>query len=461
VGRHGRKYAEGKTESGCLDMSNVQINFDKYSELLNVVHLTKDSGKVTEVNGMIIKGYLPGASVGSICEITPTGMDRKFLAEVVGFKDKNVLMMPLSDMRGVALGSKIVLSRQIATVRVSDEMLGRVVDGLGRALDLHEELENFKEVPLYNEVRNPLGRRPIRQPLDLGVRAINATLTVGQGQRLAILAGSGVGKSVLLGMMARNSEADVNVIALIGERGREVREFIEHDLGPEGMKRSVVVCVTSDQSPLLRMRGSFVATAIAEYFAAKGKNVLLMMDSVTRFAMAQREIGLSTGEPPSSKGYTPSVFSILPKLLERAGSFEGEGSITGFYTTLVEGDDMNDPIGDAVRSIVDGHIVLSRTLAHKGHYPAIDILQSASRVMRSVASTEHVKLAQKLREILATYREAEDLINIGAYKAGSNPRIDRAVKLIDGVNAFLKQQVEDPTDLTQCLRQMQGLLVNA
>lgn len=442
-------------------MSAVEIDFNKYSELLNIVHLTKDSGKVTEVNGMIIKGYLPGASVGSICEITPTGMDRQFLAEVVGFKDKHVLMMPLSDMRGVALGSKIVLSRQIATVKVGDEMLGRVVDGLGRALDSHEELENFKEVPLYNEVRNPLGRKPIRQPLDLGVRAINATLTVGQGQRLAIMAGSGVGKSVLLGMMARNSEADVNVIALIGERGREVREFIEHDLGPEGMRRSIVVCVTSDQSPLLRMRGSFVATAIAEYFAAKGKNVLLMMDSVTRFAMAQREIGLSTGEPPSSKGYTPSVFSTLPKLLERAGSFEGEGSITGFYTTLVEGDDMNDPIGDAVRSIVDGHIVLSRALAHKGHYPAIDVLQSASRVMRSVATSEHIKLATKMREILATYREAEDLINIGAYKAGTNPKIDKAVKLIDGVNQFLKQQVEDPTNFTQCLRQMQGLLVNA
>jgi flagellum-specific ATP synthase len=461
VGGDVRANAAREAKGGRVSMNGHEINFDKYTELLNIVHLTKDSGKVTEVNGMIIKGYLPGASVGSICQITPTGMDRHFLAEVVGFKDKHVLMMPLSDMRGVALGSKIVLSRQIATVKVSDEMLGRVVDGLGRALDLHQELENFKEVPLYSEVRNPLARRPIREPLDLGVRAINATLTVGEGQRLAIMAGSGVGKSVLLGMMARNSSADVNVIALIGERGREVREFIEHDLGPEGMARSVVVCVTSDQSPLLRMRGSFVATAIAEYFAAKGKNVLLMMDSVTRFAMAQREIGLSTGEPPSSKGYTPSVFSTLPKLLERAGSFEGEGSITGFYTTLVEGDDMNDPIGDAVRSIVDGHIVLSRSLAHKGHYPAIDVLQSASRVMRSVASSEHVKLAQKLREVLATYREAEDLINIGAYKAGSNPRIDKAVKLIDGVNAFLKQQVDDPTNFTQCIRQMQGLLINA
>jgi flagellum-specific ATP synthase len=441
-------------------MSAYELNLEKYSDLLATVHLTKDSGKVTEVNGMIIKGYLPGASVGSICEITPSGLERSFLAEVVGFKDKHVLMMPLSDMRGVALGSKIVLTRQIATVKAGDELLGRVVDGLGRPLDHQGEIENFKEVPLYNEVRNPLERSPIRSPLDVGVRAINGLLTTGQGQRIAIMAGSGVGKSVLLGMMARYTTADVNVIALIGERGREVREFIEHDLGQEGMRKSVVVCVTSDQSPLLRMRGAFVATAIAEYFSAKGKNVLLMMDSVTRFAMAQREIGLSTGEPPSSKGYTPSVFSTLPRLLERAGSFEGEGSITGFYTTLVDGDDMNDPIGDAVRSIVDGHIVLSRSIAQKGHFPAIDVLQSASRVMRNVSSPEHVKMSQKMREILATYREAEDLINIGAYKQGSNPRIDKAVKLIDGVNQFLRQAVEEPTNFNQGLRQMQGLLAN-
>jgi flagellum-specific ATP synthase len=441
-------------------MSSNELNLDKYSELLKSVHLTKDSGKVTEVNGMIIKGYLPGASVGSICSISPAGLETSYLAEVVGFKDKNVLMMPLSDMRGTALGSKIVLARQIATVKAGPELLGRVVDGLGRPLDSKGELEHFKEVPLYSEVRNPLARRPIREPLDVGVRAINGLLTTGQGQRIAIMAGSGVGKSVLLGMMARYTSADVNVIAMIGERGREVREFIEHDLGPEGMKKSIVVCVTSDQSPLLRMRGAFVATAIAEYFSAKGKNVLLMMDSVTRFAMAQREIGLSTGEPPSSKGYTPSVFSTLPKLLERAGSFEGEGSITGFYTTLVDGDDMNDPIGDAVRSIVDGHIVLSRSIAHKGHFPAIDVLQSASRVMRNVSSNEHIKAAQKMREILATYREAEDLINIGAYKAGSNPRIDKAVKLIDGVNQFLRQAVEEPTTFHQGLRSMQGLISN-
>lgn len=442
-------------------MDDLRLNLEKYSEVVSTIHLTKDSGKVTEVNGMLIKGYLPGASVGSIVKIIPNGIEKHFLAEVVGFKDKHVLMMGLNEMRGVALGSKIVLARQVATVRAGEELLGRVVDGLGHPLDDKDEIENFREIPLYSEVRNPLARRPIREPIDLGIRAINGPLTAGLGQRVAIMAGSGVGKSVLLGMMARNTNADVNVIAMIGERGREVREFIEHDLGPEGMARSVVVCVTSDQSPLLRMRGAYVATSLAEYFCSLGKNVLLMMDSVTRFAMAQREIGLSTGEPPSQKGYTPSVFATLPKLLERAGSFEGEGSITGFYTTLVEGDDMNDPIGDSVRSIVDGHIVLSRALAQKGHFPAIDVMQSASRVMRAVASPEHVKLAQKLRETLAVYKDAEDLINIGAYKPGSNPKIDKAVKVIDAVNDFLKQRVEDPTNYTQTIRQMQQILVNA
>ena len=442
-------------------MNDLALNLDKYTEIVRATHLTKDSGKVTEVNGMLIKGYLPGASVGSIVRINPSGIEKSFLAEVVGFKDKHVLMMALNDMRGVALGAKITMSRQIATVRAGDELLGRVVDGLGRPLDDKGDIENFREIPLYSEVRNPLARRPIREPIDLGIRAINGALTSGLGQRVAIMAGSGVGKSVLLGMMARNTNADVNVIAMIGERGREVREFIEHDLGPEGMARSVVVCVTSDQSPLLSMRGAYVATALAEFFCAQGKNVLLMMDSVTRFAMAQREIGLSTGEPPSQKGYTPSVFATLPKLLERAGSFEGEGSITGFYTTLVEGDDMNDPIGDSVRSIVDGHIVLSRALAQKGHFPAIDIMQSASRVMRAVSSSEHVKLAQKLRETLAVYKDAEDLINIGAYKPGSNPKIDKAIKVIDPVNEFLKQRVEDPTNFTQTVRMMQQILMNA
>lgn len=433
------------------------LDIQRYHDTIAGLHLTRDRGRVTEVGGLLLKGTLPGASLGSICEVYPAGTERSFLCEVVGFKDQSVLMMPLSDMRGVSLGSQIHLARQMATVRVGEGLLGRVVDGLGRMIDGGEEIELAREVPLYSEVRNPLARQPIRRGLDLGIRAINGLITVGQGQRVGIMAGSGVGKSVLLGMMARNTKADVNVIALIGERGREVREFIENDLGPEGMKRTVIVVVTSDQSPLLRMRGAFVATAVAEFFASIGKNVLLMMDSVTRFSMAQREIGLSTGEPPATKGYTPSVFSTLPKLLERAGSFEGEGSITGLYTVLVEGDDMDDPIGDAVRSIVDGHIVLSRKLAHKAHYPAIDVLASASRVMRSVSTNEHQRVAQKLREALAVYREAEDLINIGAYKQGSNPRIDRAVKVIDAVNEFLKQRVEDPCDMTSTIRQMQSI----
>lgn len=438
---------------------NLEIDHEKYSELIQNSRLSVDRGKVTEVQGLLIKGYLPGASLGSLVQIVPLGSEKSFYAEVVGFKDKSVLMMALGEMRGVGLGAKIHLSRQIATVRVSEELLGRVVDALGRPLDHHGEMEMFRDVPLYSEVRNPLERRPIREALDLGVRSINATTTIGRGQRVSIMAGSGVGKSVLLGMMARSSDADVNVIALIGERGREVREFIENDLGPEGMAKSVVVCVTSDQSPLLRMRGAYVATAIAEHFCHHGKNVLLMMDSITRFAMAQREIGLSTGEPPSTKGYTPSVFASLPKLLERAGSFESEGSITGLYTTLVEGDDMNDVIGDAVRSIVDGHIVLSRSLSQRGHFPAVDVLQSSSRVMKNISGEEQIRLAQKIRETLAVYKEAEDLINIGAYKPGANAKIDQAVKLIDPLNQFLRQRVDDPTPISAGTRELQRLFM--
>ncbi len=437
------------------------IEFEKYQNILNQIHLTKDSGKVTEVTGLIIKGFIPGVSVGSICEIQTAVAVKPILAEVVGFKDRQVLMMSLAGMRGISMGSKITLSKPIATVRVSEELLGRVVDGLGQPLDDGPDIEISNEISMYREIVNPLSRVPIREALDVGVRAINAAITTGRGQRIAILAGSGVGKSVLMGMMATQTEADVNVIALIGERGREVREFIENELGPEGMKKTVVVCVTSDQSPLLRMRGAFVATAIAEYFAHSGKKVLLVMDSVTRFAMAMREIGLSIGEPPSTKGYTPSVFSTLPKLLERAGNFENGGSITGFYTTLVESDDMNDPIGDAVRSIVDGHIVLTRSMAHKGHYPAIDILQSASRVMKAVASPEHLRMAQKLREIIATYNDAEDLINVGAYKAGANPKIDRAIKLIEPINEFLRQKTDDHSNMNQCIRALSQILLSA
>lgn len=436
----------------------LKLNFDKYLKIIDETHISQDSGKVIEVTGLLIKGYLPGACVGSICAIHSSQSNKELLAEVVGFKDRQVLMMALNDMRGVSLGSKITLQKTVAVVKVSSDLLGRSIDGLGNPLDGLPAPEIFSEMPLYADVVNPLHRIPIRTALDVGVRAINSAITVGCGQRIAIMAGSGVGKSVLMGMMAKQTEADVNVIALIGERGREVREFIENEMGPEGMKKSVIVCVTSDQSPLLRMRGAYVATAIAEYFSGQGKKVLLVMDSVTRFAMALREIGLSIGEPPTSRGYTPSVFSTLPKLLERAGNFENGGSITGFYTTLVEGDDMNDPIGDTVRSIVDGHIVLSRSLAHKGHYPAIDILQSASRVMSSVATDEQKKLNLKVRDVLATYKEAEDLINIGAYKSGANPKIDRSIKLIEPINNFLKQTTDDHSNINLGTRQLANII---
>ena len=434
-----------------------KIDFKSYLKRIEGAQFSRDKGRVKELIGTLIKGYLPGASLGSLCEVFPLGSHKSIFAEVVGFKDQSVLMMPLSDVRGIGLGASIVLRRATATVRVGDAMLGRVVDGMGRPLD---DLGNFEvqgEVPLYQEIQNPLQRSLIREPLDLGVRAINGILTIGKGQRVGIMAGSGVGKSVLLGMMAKQSKADVNVIALIGERGREVREFIENDLGPEGLARSVVVAVTSDRSPLFRMRGAFLATAIAEYFAGKGKQVLLMMDSVTRFSMAQREIGLSVGEPPATKGYPPSVFSTLPKLLERAGSFEGMGSITGLYTVLVEGDDMDDPIADAVRSIVDGHIVLSRKLAQRAQYPAIDVLSSASRVMKSIISEDHLHLAQKFRESLAIYKEAEDLINIGSYKAGSNPKIDQAIRSYDSMLDFLKQSARENTGIEETVAKMQEI----
>ena len=430
------------------------LNLERYETAIERVHLTEDSGKITQVIGQVLTGYLPGATVGSVCIVHPAHAFKPFLAEVVGFRDRNILLMPLGEMRGVGLGSRIVLEREIATIKVGPELLGRVINGLGEPLDGGGPLTANDESLIYNAVGNPLDREPIRIPMDLGVRAINGMITVGRGQRVGIMAGSGVGKSVLMGMMARSSNADVNIIALIGERGREVKEFIEEILGQEGLARSVVVVATSDQSPLLRMRASYVATTIAEYFCGVGKHVLLMMDSITRFAMAQREIGLSTGEPPASKGYTPSVFSALPKVLERVGSFEHKGSITGLYTVLVEGDDMDDPIGDAVRSIVDGHIVLDRKLASRGHFPAIDVLASTSRVMRSVVSRDFVQLSRLIRSHMAIYKEAEDLINIGAYKQGSNPEIDEAIRLHPAINDYLRQEVDEPTDIGSCERLM-------
>ncbi len=437
-------------------LANLELDLDKYLRVLDFTRITKDVGKVTHVTGFLLQGYLPGASLGSLVEVYPQTKGKPFLAEVVGFRDRSILFMPLGEMRGVGLGSKIILVRQMASVGVGDGLLGRVIDALGNPVDGKGPISLAGESPLYRDSSNPMSRPPISTPIDLGVRAINGFTTVGQGQRVGIMAGSGVGKSVLLGMIARSTNADVNVIALIGERGREVREFLERDLGEEGLKKSVVIVATSDQSPLMRMRGAFVASAISEYFSQLGKNVLLMMDSVTRFAMAQREVGLSTGEPPATKGYTPSVFSLLPKLLERAGNFE-KGSITGIYTVLVEGDDMDDPIADSVRSIVDGHIVLDRVLAQKGHFPAVDVLQSTSRVMRCVVPPEVIKTARELRELMAVYREAEDLIRIGAYKQGASKIVDRAIALEPVIKEFLMQEIEDRANLTETFRLMEEI----
>lgn len=427
---------------------------------VKAVNPLKVSGKVIQIVGLVVEGYCPTATVGTLCHLIPLGGGEPVPAEVVGFRDSRALLMPLGDLRGLGPGSLIRVVRDSATLPVGDHLLGRVLDALGQPLDDMPLGSCDHECPLYALPPSPMSRETISQPLDLGVRAINGLLTCGIGQRMGIMAGSGVGKSVLLGMMAKNTQADVNVIALIGERGREVREFIERDLGPEGLARSVVITATSDQSPLLRMRGAFVATTIAEYFCNQGKNVLLLMDSVTRFAMAMREVGLAIGEPPTTKGYTPSVFATLPKLLERAGNFTGKGSITGLYTVLVEGDDMNEPVADSVRSILDGHIVLSRDIAARNHFPAIDILRSASRVMRDVVSPEHMQVNGRVREIMATYKEAEDLINIGAYVEGSNGKIDFAISQIEAILDFLQQGMNDSVTMDDTIETLTNLLMD-
>ncbi len=367
------------------------------------------------------------------------------------------MMMPLEEMRGIGPGCPIVARQQRAFIPVGSGLLGRVINGLGNPIDNKGPIAVECEYPIYGTPVNPLSRQRITQPLDLGIRAINGLLTLGCGQRIGIFAGSGVGKSVLLGMIARKTAADVNVIALIGERGREVNEFIEKELGPEGLKRSVIVVATSDHLPLIRMRGAFIATAIAEFFRDQGHHVNLMMDSVTRFAMAQREIGLALGEPPTTKGYTPSVFTLLPKLCERAGTSANRGTITGLYTVLVEGDDTNEPIADALRSILDGHINLSRDLANQAHYPAIDVLGSISRVMEDIIDSDQKQYARKLKEVLATYRKAEDLINIGAYVAGSNAKIDYAIAMIEKINRYLRQDIDETSTFDDCISQLAKL----
>jgi flagellum-specific ATP synthase len=432
-------------------------SFDSYVTRLRHVDLLNVNGRVTQVIGLVIESLGPNSSLGEACVVKSKDGDDVCLTEVVGFRDNRVLSMVLGDPGMVSPGSEIVATGRPLSVGVGDALLGRVIDGLGRPIDGKGPIE-FEGVRSINAPPpNPLDRRRITQPITTGIRSIDATLTCGTGQRVGIFAGSGVGKSVLLGMIARNTSADVNVIGLVGERGREVGEFIDSDLGEEGLRKSVVVVATSDQAALIRIKAAFMATTIAEYFRDRGQNVMLMMDSVTRMAMAQREVGLAIGEPPATKGYTPSVFALLPKLLERAGNAK-KGSITGLYTVLVEGDDLNEPIADAVRSILDGHIVLSRRLASAGHYPAVDPLESISRAMQAVTTEEHRKAAHWLKDILATYREAEDLINIGAYVKGSNPRIDEAINRIGTIRLFLRQAFSEPANFEDSVQQLQQLM---
>lgn len=414
-------------------------------------------GRVTKVVGLVIESSGPSVIVGELCHII--AFDNKIIkAEVVGFRDDAVLLMPLGEVAGIGSGCEVIASGKALSVPVGYSLLGRVLDALGNPIDGKGDIFEELHYPINKEPPPPLSRQLIRQKLSVGVRAIDGLLTFGNGQRMGIMAGSGVGKSTLLGMIARNTEADINVIALIGERGREVKEFVEKDLGEEGLKRSVVIVATSDQPALSRIKGALTATAIAEFFRDEGKNVILMMDSVTRFAMAQREVGLTVGEPPATRGYTPSVFALLPKLLERTGP-SANGNITGIYTVLVDGDDMNEPIADTVRSILDGHIVLSRSIAAKNHYPAIDVLASVSRVMFEIAEKDHWDAAQQIRKTLAVYKESEDLINIGAYVSGSNPNIDNAIKHIDKVNNFLIQSVYEQQEFEETISDMKNLFL--
>lgn len=433
---------------------------EKYLQLLDR-KFYKSYGKVSKVVGLTVESLGPKARLNDLCKIyIDKDMKTHVMAEVVGFQDSRLILMPVDSMEGIGVGCVVENTGKPLAVPVGFELLGHTLDGIGRPTDLDgEEFFLPEEYPLEALPPDPMSREIINEVLPLGVKAVDGLITVGKGQRLGIFAGSGVGKSTLMGMFARNTKADINVIALIGERGREVREFIERDLGPEGMARSVVVVATSDKPALIRNKAAKTATAVAEYFRDQGKDVLLMMDSLTRFSMAQREIGLASGEPPVTRGYPPSVYAEMPKLLERAGTSE-VGSITGLYTVLVDGDDMNEPITDTARSILDGHIMLDRKLGQKNHYPAIDVLQSISRVMNAIATKEHKNFAGKLRNVLATYSEAEDLINIGAYKNGSNPDIDYAIRKIRAVNEYLCQETDEKYDFEEELAQLEQLFAD-
>lgn len=436
-------------------MSDTTL-LSKYREALKTSVLLRFSGRVSKIVGLMIESIGPAVEIGEVCDIFPVRKGAPLRGEVVGFNGDKVLIMPLGDMSGIGPGSRVVATGHELQVDVSEDLLGRVLDGLGAPIDGLGKAQIDKQYPANNDPPNPLFRNKIVETLPLGIRALDGLITCGRGQRIGIFAGSGVGKSTLLGMIARYTHADVNVIALVGERGREVREFIENDLGEEGLKRSVVVVATSDQPALVRVKAAMIATSIAEYFRDKGKNVVLMMDSVTRFSMAQREIGLAVGEPPVTRGYTPSVFAVLPRLLERAGNSE-RGSITGLYTVLVDGDDFNEPISDAARGILDGHIMLTRKLASLGHYPAIDILDSTSRVMPNIVDEKHRQAALRFKEIFAVYKNAEDLINIGAYAKGSNPNIDLAISKIEDFTAFLKQRTHEHAEYETTLDMLEAL----
>ena len=434
----------------------MDSRYNKYLRLAENTYF-KRLGKVVKIVGLTIESVGPDAKLNDLCRIIiDENADTVVMAEVVGFRDKRLLLMPYESVEGIGVGCIVENTGHPLSVPVGNELLGHTLDGIGRPTDI-DKLETPYEYPVDAQPPDPMSRKIISEVLPLGVKAVDGLITVGKGQRIGIFAGSGVGKSTLLGMFARNTKADINVIALIGERGREVGEFIERDLGAEGLKRSVLVIATSDKPALIRNKAAKTATAIAEYFRDQGKDVLLMMDSLTRFAMAQREIGLAVGEPPVARGYTPSIYAELPKLLERSGNFE-RGSITGVYTVLVEGDDTNEPIADTVRGILDGHIVLSRALANSNHYPAIDVSASISRLMNEIVSPEHRQLASRIRDILSVYEKNADLIAIGAYKPGSNRKLDFALSKIDAVNGFLTQEVDESFTYDQCIEQMRAIL---
>jgi len=434
------------------------ISYESYTERIQNLNCIKHFGKVTQVVGLVVESAGPAISIGRLCTIENRDTGIKVSAEVVGFRDDRLLLMPLGAINGISPGAIVTSTSDQLRIPVGNELIGRVLGGLGHPIDSKGPLFTKITKSINADPIPALQRKRIDKPVRTGIKAIDIMAPVGQGQRMGVFAGSGVGKSVMLGMISRGSSADINVIALLGERGREVREFIERDLGPEGMKNSIVVAVTSDQPALIRIKGAMVATSIAEYFRDQGKNVLLMMDSLTRIAMAQREIGIAIGEPPTTKGYTPSVFALLPKLLERAGKTK-RGSITGMYSVLVEGDDFNEPISDAVRSILDGHISLSRKLASMNQYPAVDVLDSISRLIKDISSEEEINLVGEVKQLVSIYREAEDLINIGAYVKGSNPKIDLAISKIDQINDFFKQGIYEITDHSKSIDRLKEIMI--